>query len=125
MIYCKNCSKELQGNATFCANCGTHTNATPIQAQPVYVVGQTPPSKKTNGLAISGFVLGCVAFITMGITSVIGFILSVISLRIIKQRQQDGRGLAIAGIVLNGFFVLIFVSFVLAGQSLMWGGMFR
>ena len=78
---------------------------------------------KTNGLAITSLVLGIVGLV-LGwllaplflITSIIGLVLGVISLKQIKQKSQNGKGLAIGGIVTSAiatFITLIFSIFVI------------
>lgn len=60
-----------------------------------------PPPAKTNGFAIAALIFGIIG----------GFLLSVIfgivALRQIRQRGDKGRGLAIAGLVLSGIWVVI------------------
>lgn len=67
------------------------------------------PSTKTNGLAIWGFILAI--FLPL-----IGLILSIVAMSQIKKRNEGGKGLAIAGIVIGSillfFQFLIFVSLV-------------
>ena len=63
---------------------------------------QPMPPRKTNGLAIAGFVLSL-----LGCTSLIGLILSIIGLsQINKDPNQEGKGLAIAGIVIGALCVI-------------------
>lgn len=63
-------------------------------APPGYGYGQPPAATGTNGMAIAGFVL---AFFC----SLLGLIFSIIGLNQTKARNQSGRGLAIAGIVIS------------------------
>lgn len=61
-----------------------------------------------NGMAIGGFVLACVSLVLccLPITAIVGLVLSIISMPQIDQRGERGKGLAIAGIVLNALVVL-------------------
>ena len=61
---------------------------------------------KTNGLAVAGFVCSIVGWFCCGITSIIGVILSIVALSQIKNRQEGGKGLAIAGIVIGGIVMV-------------------
>ena len=55
-----------------------------------------------NALAIIGFICSF-------IFGTVGLILSIISLVQIKQHAQQGKGLAIAGVVIGGLFTLYFI----------------
>jgi len=59
---------------------------------PQVVIQQAP----TNGLGVAGFVLALLGFLTCGLFSPLGFILS------LKGLGKEPRGLAIAGTVLGG-----------------------
>lgn len=68
---------------------------------------------KTNGLAIWGFILAI--FLPL-----IGLILSIVAISQIKKRNEGGKGLAIAGIVIASillFFQLIFFIGVIGGAK--------
>ncbi|MBV8430112.1 MAG: DUF4190 domain-containing protein [Solirubrobacterales bacterium] len=65
------------------------------------------PVTSTNGLAIASLVLGILWLFWLG--SLVGLILGVVALKQIKIRNQRGRGIAIAGVVLGilGLVVLV------------------
>lgn len=83
-------------------------------APPVYMAVR---STATNAFAITSFVLGLVW--VFGLGSLLAVIFGHISLSQIRQRDEAGRGLAIAGLVLGyiglGFWVLLFLIGVIAG----------
>jgi hypothetical protein len=62
---------------------------------------QTNPS--FNGFAIAGFVLGLISAVLLSV------IFSIIGLVQIRRRRQRGKGLAIAGLVLSGVWVVVIV----------------
>lgn len=64
----------------------------PYQNQPYS--GYAPQSNRTNGLAIA-------SLITSFFISIVGIILGHIALSQIKQTGENGRGLAIAGLVIG------------------------
>lgn len=66
-------------------------------AQP-YVV-----SRATNGMAIASMVLGILWVYWVG--SILALIFGYIGLRQIKERNEQGRGMAIAGVVLGWIWV--------------------
>ncbi|GAA4627799.1 DUF4190 domain-containing protein [Actinoallomurus vinaceus] len=77
----------------------------PAPGPPAYQSPYEPPaSNKTNGLAIASLITGLI-----GCISLVGAILGVIALRQIKERGERGRGLAIAGIALFCFWVVLSV----------------
>ncbi len=76
----------------------------------------TPPSgqvatgrAKTSAMAITSLVLGILGLFSCGATALIGLILGIVAL--IKIRNSEGRlggnGLAIAGIIVSGIFLLM------------------
>lgn len=58
---------------------------------------------KTNGLAIAALVLGCIGFTMCFVPSILAIVFGHVSKHQIDQSSgtQNGRGLAIAGIVLG------------------------
>jgi hypothetical protein len=72
--------------------------------------GYTPyaPPQTTNGMAIASMVLGIVWVYWIG--SILAIIFGFVALNQIKERNQKGRGMAIAGLILGfigvGFLVL-------------------
>jgi len=57
---------------------------------------------RTNGFAISGFIIGLVSLFVAGIAlGIVAFIFSIIALNQIEKQGQKGRGFAIAGIILG------------------------
>lgn len=56
--------------------------------------------------------------ITCGLTSIIGLILSIIGLIKSKDYNENGKGLSIAGIVISGVFIFMFIFFFAIGMSL-------
>src|SRR2546423_7623620 len=64
---------------------------------------------KTSGMAIASLVLAILTLPTCGIGGIVGLILGIVSLVKISnsQGQLRGKGLAISGICIAGFFLLI------------------
>ncbi|MBL1075263.1 DUF4190 domain-containing protein [Nocardia sp. 2] len=75
---------------------------------PAYPMG-APQSQKTNGFAIASFVL---SFLTL-CGAVLAIPFGVIALSQIKQRGERGKGLAIAGLVIAGLWILLVAAAVL------------
>ena len=68
----------------------------------------TSPTK-TNGMAVAGFVCALATTFT-GISAILGLIFSIVGLSQIKKTGEDGRGLAIAGIIISS--VLMFIGII-------------
>jgi len=75
-----------------------------------------PQVRSNNGMAVGALISSIVGFFTCGIGAIVGIILGIVALGQIKQRNQDGRGLALAGIwvgagvlVLNVIWWIVFL----------------
>lgn len=79
--------------------------------------GYTPYAQPrgTNGFAIASLVLGIIWLYWIG--SILAIIFGFVALSQIKERQQSGRGMAIAGLLL-GFFGLAMIVLVVLIVSL-------
>lgn len=75
--------------------------AAPPQALP-------PPSSKTNTMAILGFIF---AFLF----PIVGLILSIIGLNQAKARNEHGKELALAGLIISIVFMCLFVFIMFLG----------
>lgn len=81
----------------------------PVQGGGTY---HTPANAKTNGMAISALILGLSGFLL--ITACVGMGLGFGALGTVKRTDQPGKGLAIAGIVLSGAWLLFWLIFFIA-----------
>jgi Domain of unknown function (DUF4190) len=94
------------------------------QPQPVPGYGYPPPPpgayygypppvlRRTNGLAIASLVCGVCGFIYL-VPAILGIIFGCISLRQIRRDGTDGRGMAIAGIIVGASWMALVVVLVL------------
>lgn len=73
---------------------------------------QPPPPPGTNGLAIASLIFGI-----LGGAFLLGFIFGFIALAKTKKTGQAGRGMAIAGIVLNAVWVVIWAVIIIFAVS--------
>lgn len=82
--------------------------------------GAAAVQPKTSGMAITSLVMGILGACTLGITSIVGVILGVISLNKISKSngQLGGKGLAIAGICVSVAVIPIIAIPILAGLLL-------
>ena len=79
----------------------------PVYAQPITQPVQKRINKpKSNGFCNAGLTFSIIGLCTVGSTSLIGLILSVIGFFSAKKKNQPGAGKAIAGMIMSGFIVL-------------------
>ncbi|WP_339314755.1 DUF4190 domain-containing protein [Paenibacillus sp. FSL R10-2734] len=86
-----------------------------------------PPPAPMNGKSIAGFVLGILSIVVPYIGflfGIVAIILSALSLKEIRIRYEQGRGLAIAGLVcgivgtlIYAILILFFIIFIYAASS--------
>ena len=95
LIECKECGKEVSSKATTCPNCGNPINTKGSK--------ENGGEQKTNGFAITGFVIGLVSMLIdpVGIFGTMAVVFSSIGLGKIKNNGQKGKGLAITGLILG------------------------
>ena len=74
-----------------------------------------PPPPGTDGMAIAGFVLGLLGFV--GISAILGIVFGAVALGRIRRTYQQGKGLAIAGIVLGSCWLALFVFLIVIGLA--------
>ena len=91
----------------------------------------TTPATGTNGLAIASLVVAILSFFLAfiaigGLGGVVAVVLGIVALRRVRDSGQDGRGLAVAGIVVGGLSVLLgivmTIVFVFVGNVIESGG---
>ncbi len=101
-MFCNNCGSQIDNNAVVCPHCGVATgnfNRTPAQAQ-----------NTTNGMAIAGFVLSF-------FFSLLGLIFSILGLK--KSAELgNGRGLAIAGIIISCIELFVWILLIIIIASI-------
>ena len=104
--FCISCGKELPEGAVACPNCGASQNANP---QP-QVVANNAQQSGTNGLAIAGFIVSLVSLVLCcGSASVISLVLSIIGSVKAKNYDGNGKGFAIAGIIISAVGIAVFI----------------
>ncbi|MCD2464651.1 MULTISPECIES: DUF4190 domain-containing protein [unclassified Streptomyces] len=77
-----------------------------------------PPRRTTNGLAVGSLVSGIVCCLPP-----LGLVLGLVALPQIRKRDQAGKGLAVAGIVLSALSsLLLVIGIATGGIGTFWGG---
>lgn len=95
--FCARCGTEMKENATFCTNCGSSNDGAAYSAV-------SNSENAHNGMATAGFIL---AFFV----PILGLIFSIIGCAKAGRYNGNGRGLAIAGIIIS--VVSWFIHFVI------------
>jgi hypothetical protein len=80
--------------------------------------GYPPPRQQsgTNGMAIAAMVCGICGFLCL-VPGLVGIILGAVSLPQIRRSQQNGRGMAITGIVVGSLWIVAFVLLIVLGHD--------
>ena len=77
---------------------------------------KTTSSVKRSGLTTAGFICSLLGFITCGITSIVGLILSIIGYSDSKKNGKPDN-LALAGIIISAIPVALIVLFIATGKG--------
>ena len=84
-----------------------YTPIQPVYAQPITQPVQKQINKpKSNGFCNAGLVFSIIGLCSLGSTSLIGLVLSVIGFFSSKKRNQPGTGKAITGMIMSGIIVI-------------------
>ena len=120
MSFCKNCGGNIADGAAFCPVCGQAVNiAANNQYQPHYSPNYNPPYQnttvKTNGIALAGFIIGCVSLLInlWGLVVLAALIMSIIGCVQISSGKGKGNAFAVAGIIIGAFSLIFGVCFTL------------
>lgn len=81
----------------------------PRAKKEVEIVYVKEPQQKTNGMAVASFVLSLCGIVTLGVTTILGFVLGIIAVYQIKERDEKGMGLATTAIVLGSILIAVFI----------------
>ena len=113
--FCTNCGKELKDTDKACASCGTPVDGeAPVATQTVAVA----PVKKSNGFALAGFIVSLVStLLCCGSFNVISLILSIVGAVKAKDYDGNGKGFAIAGIIISAIGLVILILFTVFGYA--------
>lgn len=93
--------------------------------QPMYGYGYQPPVPKSQTNAILALVLSCVGFVTCGVTAIVGVIFGHIAMGKIKRGEEEGHGMAVAGLIVGYvviagwvlYFVIVLIAIIAAANQ--------
>lgn len=110
-MYCGKCGNELHDTEKFCPKCGAPQSVQPIVVQP----NQPVAEQRTNLMAIVGFVLAFFFF-------PVGLICSAIGYHTASKCGGDGKGLAVAVIVISFIPIILIIGVIVFIGLLSAGG---
>ncbi len=131
-MYCGRCGTQNDDNARFCSECGADLSpvnpaAVPVQpVQPVQPIQPIQPApavvpiapthiNKNNILCCVGFYGALASIVLLGTTAPVFFVISIIGLIQSKKRNELGRGLAKAGIIITSVLMFVYITGIILG----------
>lgn len=104
-MFCKNCGKPVDDNVAVCPYCGTQTAPANTQAAAPAPDAPAPapaaPEKPAAPVAETKNTMAIVGFVFSFFIPIVGLICSIIGLKKVGLCGGNGKGLAIAGIVIS------------------------
>ena len=125
-MYCGRCGTLNEDSARFCSECGADlspVNPAAVPVQPVQPIQPAPavvpiaPThiNKNNVLCCVGFYGALASIVLLGTTAPVFFVISIIGLIQSKKRNEIGRGLAKAGIIITSVLMFIYITGIILG----------
>lgn len=125
-MHCGRCGTQNDDNARFCSECGADlspVNPAAVPVQPVQPIQPAPavvpiaPThiNKNNILCCVGFYGALASIVLLGTTAPVFFVISIIGLIQSKKRNELGRGLAKAGIIITSVLMFVYITGIIAG----------
>lgn len=110
-MFCTNCGKEINDNAAICPYCGVVANKTALSN------ASNSNSNQSNTMAIVGFIFSF-------FFALVGLICSIIGFKKAAELGGNGKGLALAGIIISSISIIItiIVFVVVIGGALAFAG---
>ena len=113
--FCTQCGSALEEGSVVCPNCGNKirsaeenvVTAEPVVNQNVSYDNNNGTVKNSNTFALVGFILSLVNILCCGAFSIFGLVFSIIGLVESKKQDGNGKGMAIAGIIISSIFVVL------------------
>ena len=114
-MYCKHCGSQIEDNSVFCSYCGGKTSGEDNRTlfNPSQNVEQ--PNKQTQKPENPAQTTAIIGLVLAFFCSIAGLIVSAIALKKYStQENQEGKGMAIAGLILSIISVVVSVLSFLA-----------
>ena len=104
-IFCGSCGNKMNKNEKYCSKCGKHVKINDDKENKFNLINT---SNKNNSLSLIGFIFSIIGVITCGLTSFIGFVLSIVAFSNNKKVKQKDS-LALSGIIMSGIMIGLYV----------------
>ena len=131
-MYCGRCGTQNDDNARFCSECGADlspVNPAAVPVQPVQPVQPIQPIQlapavvpiapthinKNNVLCCVGLYGALASIVLLGTTAPVFFVISIIGLIQSKKKNELGRGLAKAGIIITSVLMFVYITGIILG----------
>ena len=116
--YCPRCGNMVNENDNFCGYCRNSLNNNIEQMNNQNMVNnninQNINTVKTNSLAITGFIMSIASpALCCGLLSLPSLIVSIIGLSKVNKTKENGKGLAIAGIIISVITILAYILYII------------
>ena len=122
-MYCGRCGTQNDDNARFCSECGADLSPVnpavvpvqPIQPAPAVVPIAPTHINKNNVLCCVGFYGALASIVLLGTTAPVFFVISIIGLIQSKKKNELGRGLAKAGMIITSVLMFVYITGIILG----------
>ena len=104
--FCGKCGAELKDNDKFCSNCGSSIESIVYDTNTDINLTNEHISLKSSDDNVLAFIGFSLSYFTL----FLGCILCIIALVISKDKKKGRKAMAIAGIVISVFKLLLFIS---------------
>ena len=112
-MFCSNCGKEINNDVSFCPECGAaqQPNTTVTSKIGTYSSPVNQPTMQKapyNTMCIVGLVISGISLILnfWGLVGIAGTIVSVLGLTSCQQKNENGKALAVVGIIIGMFSII-------------------
>jgi len=139
-VFCTNCGERVEIPADLQAKLASIRASAPTEQAPgrregsVPMRGRSPEGppggmppypgfynepKRTSGMAIASLVLSLLGLFSCGITALLGLIFGIVALKEISDNPNvEGKGLAIAGVIIGPIMILLYILMIVASIAL-------
>ena len=121
--FCTQCGSAWEEGSSVCTNCGNKVrsveeevvvnNSEPVNQNVNY--NNNGSTSKNITFAFVGFILSLVNLLCCGAFSIFGLIFSIVGLVESKKQNGNGKGMAIAGIIISSIFIVLSILSVVLG----------
>ena len=117
-MFCRVCGKEINDEAVICPHCGCSVKDEPTVSKSA----SGEKTGKSNVMSIVGFILSLVSLLIslFGTVATAGLVLSIIGLVQCNQKGERLKGLAIAGLIVSIVSLIYTVYVLIYGIALLY-----